>query len=160
MRILLLLRHAKSPHVEGVADRDRPILPETREQIARLARELAAEHLAPDAVFTSDAARAVATAKAYARAVSGPEPIPTPGLYEPGETDDILAAVHACGEDCRTLLLVGHNPGFEEFCNRLTKQPLIARLETGALAAFVADIAAWSDLRFGEAALMGVWHSH
>lgn len=160
MRMLLVLRHAKSPRPEGVADHERPILPEGREQIARLARELAEEHILPDLVLASDAWRALATARAYTKAVSGPEPVPARALYEPGDDEAILGAIQACGDSGRILLLVGHNPGLEGLCNRLTKRPLIARLETGALALFGSDVSSWSDLRFGAAGLMGLWHSH
>ena len=62
---LLLLRHAKSPHPSGVADHDRPILPEAGRRVARLARELAVAGVVPDLVLCSDAVRALATARLY-----------------------------------------------------------------------------------------------
>ena len=160
MTTLLVLRHAKSPHAEGVVDHDRPILPEAREQIASLARQLAAEGLVPGVVLSSDAVRAAATAHAYAKAVSAGAPVLLPELYTPGEPADLLSAIQTYGGEARVLLLVGHNPGLEDFCNRLTSRPLLHRLGTGALAVFTVDLQAWSDLLFGTARRIRLVESH
>ena len=159
MKTLLLLRHAKSPHPSGVADRDRPIVPEAGRRVARLARELAAAGVVPDLVLSSDAARALATARLYAAAVQAPEPMAQPRLYAPGSPEAILEAIQACGTAAEVLLVVAHNPGLEELGNLLTLRPVLGPMEAGALALFMADIDSWADLRPGRAGLRGSWSS-
>jgi phosphohistidine phosphatase len=160
MKTLMILRHAKSPHVEGVDDHERPIFADARQQVALLAKRLAARGLVPEVVLTSDALRAVQTAEAYAQAVGAGEPVQVPDLYEPGDPDDIIAAVRQCGGAARALVVVGHNPGLEDFCNRVTPKPAIDRLGTGAMAILSVTAPSWSDLRFGEARLERVEASH
>ena len=84
MKTLLVLRHAKSPHLEGVDDHDRPLYHEARRQVADLALQLATNGVVPSAVLSSDAVRAAETARAYCQAVSAPEPLLLADLYDPG----------------------------------------------------------------------------
>ena len=160
MKTLMILRHAKSPHSEGVDDHERAIFPAARREIADLARQLAAAGLVPAVVLSSDAVRAAETARAYSLAVAGPEPVRLSALYEPGESADLLAAVQGCGGEAGIVLVVGHNPGMEDFCNRLTKHPEVDRLGTGTLAVFEVGIDSWPELRFGQARLTRFVPSH
>ena len=159
MKTLLLLRHAKSPHPSGVADHDRPILPEAGRRVARLARELAVAGVVPDLVLCSDAVRALATARLYAAAVRAPEPLARPRLYAPGGPEEILEEIQSCGTAGEVVLVVGHNPGLEETGNLLTLRPVLGPMEAGALALFMAPIGSWADLRPGRAGLRGSWSS-
>ena len=159
MKTLLVLRHAKSPHPEGVDDHDRPLFPEARKQIADLARQLAGCGLVPETVLSSTAGRAAETARAYSRAVGAPEPLLLGDLYEPGAPEDLLAAIQGGGESS-VVLIVGHNPGMEEFCNLLTPRPQVDRLGTGALALFEVGINSWTELRFKQARLQRLVLSH
>jgi phosphohistidine phosphatase len=160
MKTLLVLRHAKSPHPEEVDDHDRPIFPDARKRIADLARQLAAAGIVPDVVLSSDAVRAAETARAYCLAVAAPEPVLLSDLYEPGDPEDLLAAVQSCGGDASAVLVVGHNPGLEDFCNRLTKHPDVERLGTGMMAVFEVGITSWPELRFKQARLQCLAPSH
>jgi phosphohistidine phosphatase len=156
VKTLMVLRHAKSPHLEDVDDHDRPTFPEACKRVRRLARRLAAGGLVPEVVLSSDARRAVETAQAYAEAAETPEPVLLPDLYEPGEPEDILDAIRQHGGDAAVDMVVGHNPGMEDFCNRVTPKPAVEHLGTGSVASFSIEAASWSDLRFGEARLVRV----
>jgi phosphohistidine phosphatase len=159
-KTLLALRHAKSPHVEDVADHDRPLFAHARQQIADLAKQLAGSGLVPDVVLSSTAVRAAETARAYSAAAGGPEPILLAGLYEPGDPQELLAAIQTCGGSAAVVLVVGHNPGMEEFCNLLTRHPEVDRFGTATLAVFEVAINSWTELRFGLARLQRLTPSH
>lgn len=160
MKILLILRHGKSPHLEGVDDHERPLFPESRRQIGELARQLAAMGVVPGTVLSSDAVRAAETARAYSLAVKIPEPLLLADLYDPGAPEDVLDAIRAGGGHSDVVLVVGHNPGLEEFCNVLTKHPQVDRLGTGSLAAFEVGVEAWTELRLRQARLRKLYASH
>jgi phosphohistidine phosphatase len=112
MRRLMLLRHAKSHWPTGVADRDRPLAARGREAAPVMGRYLADELLLPDLVLVSPAKRTVETWEMVAPML--PEKPPT--QYEPR----IYEVVQEVEGDVRTLLLIGHNPGFEELAHLLT----------------------------------------
>ncbi len=160
MKTLMVLRHAKSPHPEGVDDHDRPIVPGAAREIAALAKRLAREGFLPEVVLSSDAVRAAETARAYAAAAGAPRPVLLPELYEPGDPEDILEAVRAHGGEARVVLVVGHNPGLEDFCNRIARKPVVERLGTGSVAVFTMDLRAWSGAAFGQARLERLETSH
>jgi phosphohistidine phosphatase SixA len=73
-----------------------------------------------DLVVTSTATRALATARAVARELGYREDliVESPELYL-ADPDTILDVVRRAPTTARTLLVVGHNPGFTELANLL-----------------------------------------
>ena len=69
MKSLLILRHAKSSwkHPE-LTDHDRPLNKRGKRDAPRMGEILRSEHLIPEAIISSTAARAHATAEAVAKA--------------------------------------------------------------------------------------------
>ncbi len=120
MRRLMLLRHAKSHWPTGVADRDRPLAARGREAAPVMGRYLADELLLPDLVLISPAKRTAETWEMVAPML--PEKPPTqyePRIYE-AKVERLLDVVQDIEGNVRTLLLIGHNPGFEELAALLT----------------------------------------
>ncbi|MBN9456263.1 MAG: SixA phosphatase family protein [Bosea sp. (in: a-proteobacteria)] len=120
MRRLMLLRHAKSNWPAGVADRDRPLAARGREAAPAMGRYLAEELLLPDLVLISPAKRTVETWELVASML--PEKPATqyePRIYE-AKPGALLYVVQETEPSVKTLLMVGHNPGFEELAQRLT----------------------------------------
>lgn len=120
MRRLLLLRHAKSNWPTGVADRDRPLAARGREAAPLMGRYLAEELLLPDLVLVSPARRTSETWELVRPML--PERPGThfePRIYESKSTR-LLEVVQETEPDVRTLLMIGHNPGFEELAKTLT----------------------------------------
>ena len=120
MKRLMLLRHAKSNWPAGVVDRDRPLATRGREAAPVMGRYLAEELLLPDLVLISPAKRTVETWELVAPML--PERPGTrfePRIYE-SKTERLLHVVQETEPDVRTLLMIGHNPGFEELASLLT----------------------------------------
>lgn len=116
---LMLLRHAKSDWPEGLADHERPLAKRGREAAPAMGSYMAGEQLIPDRAIVSTAKR---TRETWA-AASAPfrEEIPASfdaRIYE-ASPEDILAAIAETDAAVKTLLVVGHNPGFEEVAGRL-----------------------------------------
>lgn len=117
---LMLLRHAKSNWPAGVADRDRPLAARGREAAPLMGGYLAEELLLPDLVLISPARRTVETWELVAPML--PEKPATqyePRIYE-ARTSALLDVVQETEPAVKTLLMVGHNPGFEELAQSLT----------------------------------------
>jgi phosphohistidine phosphatase len=110
-RRIVLLRHAKSDHPEGMDDWDRPLADRGRRDAPAAGRWLAERGIAPDLCLCSPAARTRETWKLAVHEL----PQRPPTVYE----ERIYAAAHSAllsllretPDDVRTLLLVGHNPG-------------------------------------------------
>jgi phosphohistidine phosphatase len=112
MRRLMLLRHAKSDWPGGTPDLERPLGKRGRDAAPRIARHLAEEALVPDLVLVSPARRTQETWELVRSAAADAEVRTESRIYEapPGRLLDVL---HEVEPDVRTLLMIGHNPGFE-----------------------------------------------
>jgi phosphohistidine phosphatase len=161
MRQLLLLRHAKSSWDDAsLADFDRPLAQRGREAAPLMGRELARRGWLPDLALVSPALRTrqtwdlVAAELAQAPPASFPDP-----LYE-ASTQTLLTEARRTADNVRVLLLVGHNPGLEDFARELagdnSDAKALARLRqkfpTAALARFKVE-GSWADLDAGAARL-------
>jgi phosphohistidine phosphatase len=118
---LILLRHGKSSWDDpGLDDFYRPLAPRGLRNVPEMGRRLARRNQCPDLIVTSTAARALTTARAVARELGYREDqiVEAPELYL-ASPDTILAVVRRTPALVRTLMIVGHNPGFTDLANAL-----------------------------------------
>lgn len=141
---LVLLRHAKSDWSTGQGDLHRPLAGRGRRQAPETGRWLAAHGPALDLAVVSPATRARSTWKLVAAELSR---VPTTHVDDrvyAASRDELLDVVTDLPEDTGTVVLVGHNPGFEELVEHLTGEAV--PLPTSAIA--LVDVpGAWSDVR-------------
>jgi phosphohistidine phosphatase len=118
MHRLILLRHAKAvPH--GTApDMERALTKRGRSAAAEVGRMLANEYLIPDLALVSPSLRTVETWEGVQSSLPPVTVRFEPGIYE-AEAEDLLDIVRTTPDGIRTLLMVGHNPGFEDLARRL-----------------------------------------
>jgi phosphohistidine phosphatase len=153
MRRLLLLRHAKSDWPAGTPDSERPLAGRGREAAPVMGAYLAAEHLIPDRVLVSPALRARETWDLLAPHLPGDVEVASePRIYE-APAERLLAVVKEAPDAARALMLVGHNPGFEELATRLVgfgDRYAFARLArkypTAGLAVIDFDTDHWAEI--------------
>lgn len=144
MKTLLLLRHAKADHPAGVADHERPLKGRGRSDADRLGARLREESLVPQRISSSTALRARETAIRVAEAAGCSVAVElTEELYQaaPGDVLRVLAGLY--GDDDR-VLVVGHNPTFEELLERLIGH--YEHMPTAALAHVRLPIQVWMEL--------------
>jgi phosphohistidine phosphatase len=107
---LIVLRHAKSAWPD-VADHARPLAPRGRRDAPAAGRWLRDAGCVPDLVVCSTARRTRETWDLAARELAtAPPVVHDPRVYE-ATVPALLDVVRETQEGCRTLLLVGHNPG-------------------------------------------------
>ena len=145
MKTLLLMRHGKSSWSdEALADHDRPLKTRGQEAADRIGRLLSESNLVPDHILTSSAVRAFETTQRVIQAANWKEDAEVvPGLYH-ADPKSLVAIVSRVPNGVDRLLVIGHNPGLE---NWLTC--LIGRIETfptATLAQIELDIESWLDL--------------
>ncbi|MDX1756336.1 MAG: histidine phosphatase family protein [Marinobacter sp.] len=150
-RELLLLRHGKSDWSRELPDFDRPLKKRGRQGAQRIGAWLQQEALVPDYVLSSPAERARQTADLCCKALGmdAASVHPDRRLYL-ADTAALRRALARVPDECRRVLLVGHNPGLEELLLALA-EPAPERTDDGKLL----TTATLAHLRFG----LSHWHN-
>ena len=131
---LILMRHAKSSwRDESLSDHERPLNKRGREDAPRVAARIKKLGWTPQLIFSSDSQRTKETLELMRPEFdSSPEVKFTRDLY--------LADIEAVREFCRdlpktteTIMMLGHNPGWEEAVPWLSKAPTRMTTSNAAL---------------------------
>ena len=161
MRHLLLLRHAKSSWDDAsLADFDRPLASRGREAAPLMGRELVRRGWLPELALVSPAARTRETWALVAAELAHSPPATFAELLYEASAETVLTEVRRTAKNVRVLLLIGHNPGLEDFARLLagdgSDAKALARLHqkfpTAALARFKFQ-GTWAGLDAGAARL-------
>jgi len=146
MKILLLLRHAKSNWKDAsLTDFERPLNGRGLKAAPLIGRYLRRKKIRPDLILSSPAERArQTTALVVAAAQWNAELRYDERIYE-ASAGRLLEIISQIEESAGTVLLVGHNPGMEELLWRLTGES--QTMPTAALAEISLDIDKWNRAR-------------
>ena len=152
MKTLLLLRHAKSSWDNAnLSDFDRPLNKRGVESAPLIGKAIRKRKLQPDLIFSSPAVRAKETIELVRESAGLAAPIKfEPGIYE-ASAGRLLDIVSRIPDEADTAMLVGHNPGFEDVLELLTREK--QHLPTAALACVKLDVEKWSEVSPGHATL-------
>jgi phosphohistidine phosphatase len=143
-RTLVLLRHAKSAWPADIPDTARPLAPRGRRDAPAAGRWLR-EHVPKiDYVVCSPAVRAVQTWDlAAVQLVTMPRVSHDERLYA-ASAHELLAVTQELPHGASTAVLVGHNPGLEDFLTLLTG--VAEMLKTSAIAVITTPLS-WEQSR-------------
>jgi phosphohistidine phosphatase len=145
MKTLLLMRHAKSSWKDSrLNDHYRPLNKRGQKAAPRMGQLLKDCGLVPDRMLTSSAVRAQSTAQLVAQHAGFSEEIETRSELYHANTETFLFTLQELHDADSLVLLVGHNPGLEEFLELLTGK--YERLPTAAVAQVELAITHWQDL--------------
>lgn len=145
MKKLTLLRHAKTERVSpSGSDFDRSLNERGRGDAKRMGQEIRDLDLKFDLVLASPAQRVVETVDG----VAGLSPQFDQRIYE-ASTATLLDIVRSTDDQVDSLLLVGHNPGFEQLAARLTDNE-IEEMPTAALAEIELPVDHWRAVEEGS----------
>lgn len=153
-RTLWVIRHAKSSWSEPAqSDFERPLNKRGNTDGPRMAAWLSTQSPPASWIWTSDAARALATTE-FVRdgfAAANPHVASDHRLYH--ATPEIICQVlNETPGDIRSAAVVAHNPGLTYLANLLAGETAIDNLPTFGVAQFEFR-GPWTDLRFGHARL-------
>ncbi|MET0529723.1 MAG: histidine phosphatase family protein, partial [Microvirga sp.] len=115
---LLLLRHAKATWPAGILDLDRPLAPRGQNAALLMGNYMRSEFLAPDLALVSPARRTQETWERVQPIIGEVQTRQDGRIYE-APVARLLNVLQEVEPEARTVLMIGHNPGFEELASLL-----------------------------------------
>ena len=151
-RTLYLLRHAKSSWKDAsLRDFNRPLKARGRDAAKQIGKRLASEKPQPVLVVCSPAARTRETAHIVLKHSNLKAGVTFEKRIYEASLRDLLQVVSDIPDDKQVVMMIGHNPGFEELVAYLSGEHL--HLTTCALAKIKLGVASWKDVKAGEGTL-------
>ena len=155
MKLLSLVRHAKSDRHADLADRERPLNARGERAAPAMARRWLELDLVPDRMLTSPAVRAQRTALLFARefgiAAASVRLDERIYLASPGE---LLEVIHGTPARTRHLMVFGHNPGISALARMLCADLPLTELPTAAVCTVKSTAHSWSGFESATLALV------
>jgi phosphohistidine phosphatase len=145
-RTLILLRHAKSARPRGTPDATRPLAARGRRDALAVGRWLRDQAPRIDFVLCSPAVRAVQTWDLAAAQLDAKPRVRHDERLYGASAEDLLTATQELPRKASAVVLVGHNPGLENFLTLLTSAA--ERLKTAAIAVITTPVS-WEQARGG-----------
>lgn len=154
MKTLFALRHAKSSWEDGMLeDFDRPLSKRGREAAVAMGAYLCRSGIRPALVLCSPSQRTRETLDRVHTALDSPLPVRFEKQLYLADAMTLLNRVRDVDDSLASVMLVGHNPGLQQFLLLLTadthdkkRQSLAFKYPTGSLAIIEAPAARWAEL--------------
>jgi phosphohistidine phosphatase len=144
MKKLLLLRHAKSSWADAsLPDFERPLNERGMRAAPLIGKFMRAEKIRPDMVICSPAKRARETIALVLEAAAIETELRYDERIYEATVSRLFEVISQIEDDKREVLLVGHNPGFENLLESLTGQT--ERMPTAALARIALNSDNWDE---------------
>lgn len=145
MKRLVVMRHAKSDwHAGAGSDHERPLNPRGKREAPIVAAELRASGFVPELVISSDATRTRETWALMEAQFPGIPVTFDPTLYLAG-IDAVRAALRKIDDGVRTVLVLGHNPGWEDMVSDVSGRRVELKTAHAAVLEAKRD-ASWGEL--------------
>jgi polyadenylate-binding protein len=143
-RRLIVMRHAKSSWKhQGLSDHQRPLNKRGRQDAPRVARALQARGWRPRLVLSSDSTRTRETWSRMEQELPGEAEVRwLPSFYH-GGAEDVLGELSLLEEEPGPVLVLGHNPTWEDLVQLLSGQ---AEVMTTANASLLQAQGRWAEL--------------
>ena len=152
MKTLYVLRHAKSDWGdESLPDFDRPLNHRGRKAAKAVGHEMRDRGIRPELVIASPAIRAKETVEHVLEGLGENLRVrEVRRIYEAGK-GPLLEIVRDAPDDVDHLMIVGHNPGFQDFVVTLAepcalREEVEEKFPTGALADLRFPVDRWSEI--------------
>jgi len=151
MKILILVRHAKSSHSFDVSsDFDRPLNDRGFREASEMGRKLFKKNTTIDQFVSSPATRAKTTAELFVAEYDRKlkEILFIPALYH-ADPEIFSEVVRKLNDAYDHVALFSHNPGITDFASSLTSAH-ISNMPTSSVFAVTAAIDSWKDFPSSE----------
>ena len=155
MKKLFIVRHAKSSwdHPE-LDDYDRPLNKRGKRNAPEMGQRLANRKVKPDAMVTSPAKRAAATARRIAEQISFPvSDIQKEAMLYHGSVTNMINVIQATSDAVDSLMIFGHNPGLTDLANRLSGSD-IYNIPTCGIVEIEFSVAHWKEIELSTGKLV------
>lgn len=152
MKTIILVRHAKSSWDDfSLRDEERPLTDRGKKNAAEMAKRLRKKDIDIDAILTSPAKRAKATADYFADEFDLPKKkfVVMPELYMAGY-NAFVSSIRQAPRKADCIAVFSHNNGITEFANTLSATR-IDHMPTCSVFAVKVDLKDWADFEPGNA---------
>lgn len=144
MKNLLLLRHAKSSWDDSsLTDFERPLNGRGRNAAPLVGKFMRERKLRPDLVISSPAQRARETIALVLEAAGIEKDVRYDERIYEASAARLVEVISEIEDDMREVMLVGHNPGFENLLTLLTGET--ERVPTAALSRITLNSEKWNE---------------
>ena len=141
---LYLLRHAKAESATlQFSDEDRALTPKGVNDAKKLATKLVKKDIKFDLILTSPAIRAITSAQIIANRLDQKQSLRVEKKLYQADSTTLLAIVGKLHKKIKSILLVGHNPEFEDFAAYMTGKSV--SMQTCSLIEFTFELKDWKD---------------
>jgi phosphohistidine phosphatase len=147
MKQITFIRHAKSNHIMGLRDHDRPLNDRGLMDAPLMAQQLKGEGFHPDIFFSSTALRALSTAKLIRNGIDPQIPLEEHALLYHAFINDYTAFIHQVDDIYNHIVIVGHNPTISMMVNLLARDKVTESMPTCCVVSLVfEDEQSWNQL--------------
>lgn len=147
MKFLILARHGTAQDKLKIRDDfERSLTGKGKAECEFAGQRLKEMQVMPDLVMSSPATRALSTAIVISNKINYPQNkiISVSPLYE-GKLRGIVSLLRNVNNSITSVMLVGHNPMFDELYAYLCERPTLS-IKKGEVAALILNINSWSEL--------------
>jgi phosphohistidine phosphatase len=145
MKTLYLLRHAKSSwDNSNLDDFDRPLNDRGLKTAPLMGEMMREKNLLPELIVSSPAKRVRQTAELTKESAQIEREIEFDERIYAASTSELLKVASELNDESESIMLVGHNPGFENLVRVLTGK--FETMPTAALAVIDLEIESWSGI--------------
>lgn len=130
MKHITFIRHAKSNHVMGLRDHDRPLNDRGFADAPAMAERLKTEGFSPDIFHTSTALRALTTATLIRDCINPMIEVSEHSLLYHAFIHEYTSFIHGLTDHHDHIVIVGHNPTISMIVNLLAKENVIDSMPT------------------------------
>lgn len=152
MKTIILVRHAKSSWKDpSLADFDRPLNKRGKKNAPFMGEKLKERDILPDLMVSSPAKRARKTAVTIAKKIGYPKKriVYDDNMYHAGARY-MFDLVKNLKKKIDTIMLFGHNPGFNYFADMLLKKNPVYNIPTTGIYCIRFDVDSWQEVEIGE----------
>lgn len=138
-----------------MSDFDRPLNSRGLRAALQIGRFVRENDLLPDLIVSSPAVRAKETAELLKDAAQITTKLQFDRQIYEASVEDLINVIGKTPNECKVLLIVGHNPGFENLVEYLTGET--GEMPTAALAEIVLEINDWGSIKAGQGRLKNLY---
>jgi phosphohistidine phosphatase len=152
MKTIVLVRHAKSSWKDSsLDDFDRPLNKRGKKNAPFMGQKLKEGNILPDLILSSPAKRARKTATIIATAIGYPKKkiVLNPDMYHcSGWT--LFEMMRNQDDKNNTIMILGHNPGFNDFANMLLERNPVYNIPTTGVYCIRFNVDSWKKIQEGK----------
>jgi phosphohistidine phosphatase len=155
MKSIYLVRHANAGWDNSwTADFDRSLSDRGRMEAKEVSKRMFNKGIVPELIISSPAKRAISTAEIFAGklGIDKEKIIQKIEIYQ-GGPEELADIVQSLSEECRSVMLFGHNPGITMFSSWLAGKSM-ASMDTCGIVCIELGKSKWKDAGGGKGTVL------